>query len=443
MAKKKKPKLYVVDGDSGPEISNEEMDRIALYQEEQAEQISKRMSFGEYRMTKEGLLFGKKSAVHVAGLFEVLGRARDPDGQDWARYIRFKDADGRNHQVAVRDADLHSDPKTLAATLARHGLWIAPQHRSLLVAYFNDLKVDERVTFVARTGWHTIGDRRVFVLPHETFGADELVLLNTDVASPYGYNGSLKDWQDSVGRLTIGQRLAILSLSTAFAGPLLDLVGQDGGGIHIRGDSSTGKTSVGRAGASVWGPRTFMRSWRATANGLEVAAVLATDTLLCLDELGVIESRELTAAVYQLAIGAGKGRARRDGSMRTPASWRVMVVSTGEVSIASKVEEDKNRRAKAGQEVRILDIPADAGKGFGVFDSPRAGEDSAAGLADEMVKAARHIMGRPAQHSFRPSSTRGLTRPSNTSPRRLMLFALQRFRSERMVKSAELLGAWD
>jgi hypothetical protein len=60
MAKKKKPKLYVVDGDSGPEISNEEMDRIALYQEEQAEQISKRMSFGEYRMTKGGVAIRQK-----------------------------------------------------------------------------------------------------------------------------------------------------------------------------------------------------------------------------------------------------------------------------------------------------------------------------------------------------------------------------------------------
>jgi uncharacterized protein (DUF927 family) len=126
---------------------------------------------------------------------------------------------------------------------------------------------------------------------------------------------------------------------------------------------------------------------------LEGAAVLATDTVLVLDELGVIDSRELTAAVYQLAIGHGKGRARRDGSMRTPASWRVMVVSTGEVSIASKVEEDKNRRAKAGQEVRILDIAADVGNGYGAFDSPRAGEDSAAGLADEIVRSAEEFYG--------------------------------------------------
>ena len=263
-----------------------------------------------------------------------------------------------------------------------------------LVDYFNGLEVDERVTFVPRTGWHNVGDRRVFVLPGESFGASELVLLNTDAASsPYGYHGALTDWQNGIGRLTAGQRLGALAVATAFAGPLLHLSGQDGGGIHIRGSSSTGKTSLARAAASVWGPRTYMRSWRATANGLEGAAVLATDTLLVLDELGVIDSRELNAAVYQLAIGAGKGRARRDGSMRTPASWRVMVVSTGEVSIASKVEEDRNRRARAGQEVRILDIPADAGKGYGAFDAPRAGEDSAAGLADEIVSSAEEFHG--------------------------------------------------
>ena len=176
-----------------------------------------------------------------------------------------------------------------------------------------------------RTGWHNVGDRRVFVLPGEAFGATELVLLNTDAASPYGYRGTLADWQNGIGRLTAGQRLGVLAVSTAFAGPLLHLSGQDGGGIHNRGSSSTGKTSLARAAASGGVRVTYMRSWRATANGLEGAAVLATDTLLVLDELGVIDSRELNAAVYQLAIGHGKGRARRDGSMRTPASWRVMV----------------------------------------------------------------------------------------------------------------------
>jgi putative DNA primase/helicase len=378
-----KPQLRVVSG-SGD--TNNDLDRKALEADARAESLS----FGDYTMTDSGVLF---DGAIIAGPFKILGRARDPDGQDWARWIQFADADGRHHQVAICDADLHGDPRTLAATLARQGLWISPKHRPHLVDYFNNIEVDDRVTLVPRTGWHMVGRRRVFVLPGEAFGAVELVLLNADTASPYGHRGSLTNWQNSIGRLTTGQRLGVLAVSTAFAGPLLDLCGQDGGGIHYRGGSSTGKTSLARAAASVWGPRTYTRSWRATANGLEGAAVLATDTVLILDELGVIDSRELNAAVYQLAIGYGKGRARRDGSMRTPASWRVMVVSTGEVSIASKVEEDRNRRAKAGQEVRILDIPADAGNGYGAFDSPRAGEDSAAGLADEIVGSADEFHG--------------------------------------------------
>ena len=236
-----------------------------------------------------------------------------------------------------------------------------------------------------------------------------------------------------------GQRLGVLAVSTALAGPLLYLSGQDGGGIHIRGSSSTGKTSLARAAASVWGPRTYMRSWRATANWLEGAAVLATDTSLVLDELGVIDSRELNAAVYQLAIGHGSGRARRYGFMRTPASWRVMVVSTGEISIASKVEVDRNRRARAGQEVRILDIPADAGRGHGAFHAPRDGEDSAAALADEIVRSAEQFYwGWLARCSCRPSSTMASTRPPTSSMRRSRPSARTRLILAPMVRSDEL-----
>jgi putative DNA primase/helicase len=304
------------------------------------------------------------------------------------------DADKHIHQIAVRDAVLHGDPRTLAATLAQQGLWIAPKYRTQLIGYFNNLHVEERVTFAPRTGWHQIGGRQVFVLPDSAFGAKDLVLLNSAVSSPYGYRGTLTDWQNGIGRLTSGQRLGVLATSCAFAGPLLHLAGQDGGGIHFRAGSSVGKTSHLRAAASVWGPQSEMlQSWRATANGLEGAAVIRSDTLMALDELGVIESRELHAAVYQLAIGHGKSRARRDGSIRASAKWRVIVVSSGEVSIASKVEEDRGRKAKAGQEVRILDIPADAGTKYGAFDKPRDGESSAAGLADEIYKSAHEFYG--------------------------------------------------
>jgi len=46
---------------------------------------------------------------------------------------------------------------------------------------------------------------------------------------------------------------------------------------------------------------------RGTANSQESGAALVSDTLLCLDEIGVAEARDAAAAVYQLATGIGKG----------------------------------------------------------------------------------------------------------------------------------------
>ena len=125
----KKLDLYVVE-DTGSAIQNDEVETIVLDADVQAA----RMSFGDYKMTGDGLVFDGDA---IAGPFEILGRARDPQGDDWARWIRFKDADGRQHQVAIKDADLHGDPRTLAATLAGQGLWISPRQRPQLIQYFN------------------------------------------------------------------------------------------------------------------------------------------------------------------------------------------------------------------------------------------------------------------------------------------------------------------
>src|SRR5262249_25137118 len=150
-----------------------------------------------------------------------LGRARDPNGDEWARWIRFRDADNRQHQVPIRDADLHGDARALASTLARQGLMITTKHRGHLVNYLNAPEVDQRITTVPRTGWHTIAaGKQVFQLPNKSYGnpSQEMVLLNTDSSSPYGERGSLEKWRQGVGRLCCGQRLGVLALSGAFAG---------------------------------------------------------------------------------------------------------------------------------------------------------------------------------------------------------------------------------
>ena len=104
-----------------------------------------------------------------------------------------------------------------------------------------------------------------------------------------------------------------------------------------------------------------------------------------LDELGQVEARDAAAGLYSLSNGTGKARAARDGSLREPKSWRALILSSGEIPTETKLGEDRGRKARAGQLVRMLDVPADRGFGFGAFDS--GGPDSD---ASKLAKAFKH-----------------------------------------------------
>ena len=340
------------------------------------------LSHGSFQMTASGLTVearrGKGKARRgvreiVSGPFEILGRSRNGVGGGWGLWLQWRDSDLRRHQRLVPAASLHGETGPLCQALAGEGLFIERDKQKELAKYLNGADVGRRVTVVDRTGWQAIAGRQVFVLPDETIGSpgEETVVLDGASGAPYEARGSLADWRAGVATLASGHAVPVLAISAALAGPLLYLAGAEGGGLHLFGASSRGKTTMLQAAASVWGrggTPGFVRAWRATTNGLEGAAALASDTVLILDEMGVLEARDAAAAIYGLANGAGKQRASRDGSLSEPKSWRVIVISSGEVPLEAKLTEGKGK-PRAGQLVRILDIPADRGLGFGVFDN--------------------------------------------------------------------------
>ena len=87
------------------------------------------ISFGGYTMSNDGLVLKKvgkgedtnPEVVWICSPFEIIGRARDSNGRDWARWLRFVDDDGREHLLPVKDADLHGDARALCAGLAGFG----------------------------------------------------------------------------------------------------------------------------------------------------------------------------------------------------------------------------------------------------------------------------------------------------------------------------------
>jgi putative DNA primase/helicase len=153
----------------------------------------------------------------------------------------------------------------------------------------------------------------------------------------------------------------------AFAGlRTSELLNFPGAGIHFYGDTTKGKTTVLEADASIWGQgQGYLRPWRATANGLEGTCVQHTDTLLVLDEIAEINSKDLNEVAYFLVNGQGKTRSDRHGEAKQAKSWRVPLLSSGEESLRTKLAA-VGISVKEGQSLRILDIPS-LGK-YGLFD---------------------------------------------------------------------------
>jgi hypothetical protein len=120
--------------------------------------------------------------------------------------------------------------------------------------------------------------------------------------------------------------------------------------------------------AAMGSPEHYNQSWRATGNGLEGIAKFHNDTCLIIDEMGQVQAREAGEISYMLANGSGKLRANIRGEAREKASWRLLFLSSGEVTLAEHMNEG-GKKARAGMEIRLVDIPADAGKDMGIFEN--------------------------------------------------------------------------
>lgn len=331
-----------------------------------------------FRLTQEYLWYDKliqKSDgdteirnIKLCSPLRVTAITCDEDGSNYGRMIEWEDTNGISRKWAMPMEMLSSAGEELRRTLLVNGLSyinINGGARAHLMEYISLCKPERKVTCVTKTGWHG----SVYVLQDEVIGIGaESVILQTSSVQGRDFRtaGTLEDWREQVSRYCVGNGRVAFAVSLAFAAPLLKLVGVGGGGYHLKGESTDGKTTTMKVAASVCGGADFWHTWRATGNALEGTASRRNDATLMLDEIREVDGREAGNIAYMLANGQGKARARTDGSVRETNRWNLLFLSTGELSL---VEHAANvgEKTYAGVEVRMIQIPSDTGK-YGVFE---------------------------------------------------------------------------
>lgn len=358
--------------------------------------------FDRFRVDEDGLWFdppaddsGASRTVKVCGPLHVVALACDAQDNGAALLLEFDTPFRAGRRWLMPLEMLAGDGTAYRAALLSQGFMVPTdaKRRALLTGYLQSRRPADLVRTVDRVGWHG----RAYVLPRETIGRDDgehvMFASEDQIESNLSRRGSLASWRDRVAGPCAENSRLVFGICAAFAAPMLFWAfGTDGGGFHFQGDSSTGKTTVHRVAVSVDSGPDGLQRWRATDNGLEALAAQHSDRLLCLDELGQLDGRVLGEAAYMLANGAGKLRAGRSGASRPRRTWRSVFLSAGEIGLAEHMAE-AGKRTRSGQELRMVDIPADAGAGLGIFDSVPDGYEGPGSFAQHLKRAAESTYG--------------------------------------------------
>ena len=323
-----------------------------------------------------------KPPMLLCSRLDVTAITRGFDNEGFGYLLEFPDRLANPKRWPMPARMLSGDGNEYRATLLGMGLRIesGAAVRALLTRYIQSREPGVSAHCTDKTGWH---QGHVFVLPKQTIGDTrsgvDRVLFQSDTAmeNTYSTRGELSQWRDNVAALCVGNSRLAFAVSAAFAGVLLRFAEAESGGFHYRGDSSSGKTTALRVAASVWGSPKFMQRWRTTDNALEATAAQHNDTLLILDELAQLDPKNAGECAYMLANGQSKARAARTGTAKPRLNWRLLFLSAGEVGLAAHMQEG-GKRTRAGQELRMADIPADAGAGMGAFEALHDSEGGAA-----------------------------------------------------------------
>lgn len=232
-------------------------------------------------------------------------------------------------------------PATALATrkeviaLANKGLSSNDRNAKDLVEYF-DLYLDknhiEKSSVVTHLGYvknrfvHPLIESDYRIIPPDIGEEQRLQSIQS--------KGSIEGWIENVLKPLYKHPKAIFSIVASFASVLFKKFELTPIIVDISGSSSSGKTTVQKACASVWGnPSGYISSMLTTKVAIERMASFLNAFPLILDDTNTAhDTRVLQQIIYMFGNGTGKMRGSIDGSRNTNV-WKSVMITTGENNI--------------------------------------------------------------------------------------------------------------
>lgn len=211
----------------------------------------------------------------------------------------------------------------------------------------------------SRMGWINQGAVRGFLLPEVFYTMSSgLEDVGVELTPPLGMESVLEGWKPAgtweewVEAMEVMKPFTPmwLALYASAAAPFLEIFGAPSFVVDFNGETSSGKTTALRVGASVWGrpsdnTPTAMYSWDSTKVFIERLCGLLCNLPVILDETKRAKDPKVVRdVVYDFANGQGRGRGSPDGTRQT-ASWRTIMLTSGE-SAATSFSQDGGTRAR-------------------------------------------------------------------------------------------------
>lgn len=250
-----------------------------------------------------------------------------------------------------------------------------------------------KVTCVEKTGWYGGS----YVLNGEVIGGETGTVIFQAARSSkndFRVSGDTREWMKHVGRYCAGNSRLVFCVSLAFAAPLLTLLGMGGGGYHLKGESTDGKTTTMKVAASVCGGPELLENVACDGErALEGIALRRNDAVLrtCSTRsarLTVKRPAVLLTCWVTARVRQGRGWMEARVNRR---SGRFYFSPLARSPLPSMRKQAGERRTGAGVGVRMVQIPSNTGQ-FGAFEELH-GFGGGKAFAEHLEQASRQYHG--------------------------------------------------